>query len=194
MADFGQNAKGKPFAKFSKWADFLAQISKVEKIENTCRILASLVWIDAEFILVFNYTKISLKYCVLAKKWPFLQRVLKMANFGQNAKGKPFAKFSKWADFLAQLPKVEKIENTRRILASLVWMDAEVILVSNDIKISLKYCVLAEKWPLFSKGTQNCWFRPKCKGGPFAKFSKWPIFLAEGRKFQKIGNTSPILA
>ena len=31
-----------------------------------------------------------------------------MADFGKNAKGGPFAKFSKWADFLAQLPKVEK--------------------------------------------------------------------------------------
>ena len=31
-------------------------------------------------------------------------------------------------------------------------------------------------------------------GGPFAKFSKWPIFLAELRKLQKIANTSPILA
>ena len=28
----------------------------------------------------------------------------------------------------------------------------------------------------------------------FAKFSKWPIFLAELQKLQKIGNTSPILA
>ena len=32
------------------------------------------------------------------------------------------------------------------------------------------------------------------KGGAFAKFSKWPIFLAELRKLKKIGNTSPILA
>ena len=32
------------------------------------------------------------------------------------------------------------------------------------------------------------------KGGPFAKFSKWPIFQAELQKLQKIGNTSPILA
>ena len=31
-------------------------------------------------------------------------------------------------------------------------------------------------------------------GGPFAKFSKWPIFLAELEKLQKIGNTSPILS
>ena len=56
---------------------------------------------DAEFILVSNETKISKKYCVFAEKWLFLQRVLKMAHFGQNAKGGPFAKFSKWADFLA---------------------------------------------------------------------------------------------
>ena len=72
---------------------------------------------EAECILVFKDTKISKKYCVLAEKWLFLQRVLKMAHFGQNAKGGPFAKFSKWADFLAQIPKVEKIGNTCRILA-----------------------------------------------------------------------------
>ena len=35
-------------------------------------------------------------------------------------------------------------------------------------------------------------FGQNAKGGPFAKFSK--IFLAELRKLQKIGNTSPILA
>ena len=32
------------------------------------------------------------------------------------------------------------------------------------------------------------------KGGPFPKFSKWPIFLAEFQKLKKIGNTSLILA
>ena len=37
-------------------------------------------------------------------------------------------------------------------------------------------------------------FDQSAKGGPFAKFLKWPIFLAELRKLQKIGNTSPILA
>ena len=37
-------------------------------------------------------------------------------------------------------------------------------------------------------------FDQSAKGGPFAKFSKWPIFLAELRKLQKMGNTSPILA
>ena len=36
-------------------------------------------------------------------------------------------------------------------------------------------------------------FGQNAKGGPFAKFSKWPIFLAEFQKLQKIGNTSPIL-
>ena len=47
---------------------------------------------DAEFILVYNDSKISKKYCVLAEKWQFFQRVLKMGDFGQNAKGGPFAK------------------------------------------------------------------------------------------------------
>ena len=37
-------------------------------------------------------------------------------------------------------------------------------------------------------------FCQNVKGGPFAKFSKWPIFQAELQKLQKIGNTSPILA
>ena len=39
-------------------------------------------------------------------------------------------------------------------------------------------------------------FDQSAKGGPFAKFSKWPIFLAENRKLQKrgIANTSPIFA
>ena len=37
-------------------------------------------------------------------------------------------------------------------------------------------------------------FAQDVKGGPFAKFSKWPIFLAEVQKLQKIANTSPILA
>ena len=37
-------------------------------------------------------------------------------------------------------------------------------------------------------------FDQNAKRGPFAKFSKWPIFLAELQKLQKIANTSPILA
>ena len=37
-------------------------------------------------------------------------------------------------------------------------------------------------------------FGQNAKGGPFAKFIKWPIFFAERQKLQKIGNTSPILA
>ena len=65
---------------------------------------------DVEFILVFNDSKISKKYCVLAEKWQFFQRVLKMADFAQSAKGGPFAKFSKWADFLAELWKIQKIK------------------------------------------------------------------------------------
>ena len=41
MADFGQNAKGGPFAKFSKWPIFLAQIRKLQKMDrNTSPILA----------------------------------------------------------------------------------------------------------------------------------------------------------
>ena len=42
MADFGQNAKGGggPFAKFSKWLIFLAELEKLQKVGNTSHILA----------------------------------------------------------------------------------------------------------------------------------------------------------
>ena len=61
-----------------------------------------------------------------------------MADFGQSAKGGPFAKFSKWPIFLAELRKLQKIRNTSPIFASLVCMDAEFILVSNDTKSAKK--------------------------------------------------------
>ena len=127
---------------------------------------------DAEFILVSNASKISKKYCVLAEKWQFFQRVLKMADLAQNAKGGPFAKFSKSAVFLAELRKVQKIGNTRPLAKSLI-------------------CVLAEKWQFFQRVLKMADLAQNAKGGPFAKFS---IFLAELRKVQKIGNTRPILA
>ena len=50
---------------------------------------------DAEFSLVSNDTKNFMKKPELAEKWQFCQRVLKMGDFGQSAKGGPFAKFSK---------------------------------------------------------------------------------------------------
>ena len=40
MADFDQDAKGRPFAKFSKWPIFLAELQKLQKIGNTSLILA----------------------------------------------------------------------------------------------------------------------------------------------------------
>ena len=58
---------------------------------------------DAEFILIFIYTKNSMKEQELVEKSQFIQRVLKMGNFGKTAKGGPFAKFSKLAIFLAQI-------------------------------------------------------------------------------------------
>ena len=39
----------------------------------------------------------------LAEKWQFFYRVLKMVNFGQNAKGGPFAKFVILAILIADL-------------------------------------------------------------------------------------------
>ena len=89
---------------------------------------------DAEFILVSNGTKSAQTYWVLAEKWQFFQRVLKMADFGQHAKEGPIAKFSKWPIFLADLRKLQKIANTSPISVLLVWMDAKFILVSNDTK------------------------------------------------------------
>ena len=61
MADFEQSAKGGPFAKFSKWPIFLAEIRKLQKIRNTSAILAKLVCMDAKFILVSNDTKSAKK-------------------------------------------------------------------------------------------------------------------------------------
>ena len=40
MADFGKNAKGGAFAKFSKWPIFFAEVQKLQKIRNTSPILA----------------------------------------------------------------------------------------------------------------------------------------------------------
>ena len=56
---------------------------------------------DGEFILLSNDTKNSIKQQELAEKSQFFQSVLKMGNFGQNAKGGPFAKLSILAIFLA---------------------------------------------------------------------------------------------
>ena len=61
MADFDQSAKGGPFAKFSKWPIFLAEIRKLQKMGNTSPILAYLVCMDAEFILVSIDTKSAKK-------------------------------------------------------------------------------------------------------------------------------------
>ena len=73
---------------------------------------------DAQFILVFNDSKIFKKYCVLAEKWQFFQRVLKMADFAQSAKGGgTLCKILEWARFLAESWKVKKIGNTCPILA-----------------------------------------------------------------------------
>ena len=63
---------------------------------------------DAEFILVSTDTKISIKQQELAEKWQMFYRVLKMGDFGQSAKGRPFAKISKLAIFLATIWKAIK--------------------------------------------------------------------------------------
>ena len=63
---------------------------------------------DAGFILVSNDIKSAQTILVLAEKWQFFQRALKMADFGQNAKRGPFAKFSKWADFFGWTSEASK--------------------------------------------------------------------------------------
>ena len=65
MGNFGQSGKGGPFAKILKLAIFLDQ---GYKILDTNRILASLVLMDAKFILVSIDTKISMKQQELAEK------------------------------------------------------------------------------------------------------------------------------
>ena len=81
---------------------------------------------DAEFILVYNDSKISKKYCVLAEKWQFFQRVLKMGDFGQNAKGGPFAKILEIGRFLGWTSQASK---NRKYLSdfSLIGMDGRGI-------------------------------------------------------------------
>ena len=52
--------KGVPLQNSQNWP-FFGPILKDYKIRNTIRILASLVWMDAEFILVSINTKFSMK-------------------------------------------------------------------------------------------------------------------------------------
>ena len=47
---------------------------------------------------------------------------------------------------------------------------------------------------IFLKGTQNCQFWPKCKGGTFCKNLKIGGFLGPNLKGYKIINTNRILA
>ena len=67
-------------------------------------------------------------------------------------------------------------------------MDAEFILGSFDITISIKQQELAEKWH-FLKGTQNGQFWPKCKGGTLCKNLKIGHFFGQTSKGYKIVNT-----
>ena len=58
---------------------------------------------DVQFILVSIDTKNYMKQQELVEESQLFQRVLKMSNFGQTGKGRPVAKFSKLAIFVAQL-------------------------------------------------------------------------------------------
>ena len=81
---------------------------------------------DAEFTLVSNHTKIAKKYSVLAEKWPFFQRVLKMADFGQNAKGGTLCKILEIGRFFGWTSEGSK---NRKYLTdfSLICMDGRGI-------------------------------------------------------------------
>ena len=57
-------------------------------------------------------------------------------------------------------------------------MDAELILVSNDSKNSIKQQELAEKSQFFQRVLKMGIFGQNAKGGPFAKLSILAIFLA----------------
>ena len=70
--------------------------------------------------------------------------------------------------------------NTSRILAELLWMDAEFILVSSETKNSMKQQEVVEKSQFFSKEYSKWTILAKMqKGEPSAKFSKLASFLAE---------------
>ena len=60
-------------------------------------------------------------------------------------------------------------------------MDAEFILLSIDTKNSMKQQELVEKSQFFQRVLKMGNFGQTGKGGPFAKFSKLAIFLAQLR-------------
>ena len=68
MGKFGQSAKGGTLCEILEIGHFFGPTLKGYKILTTCRILDSLVWIDAEFILVSVDTKLSMKQQELAEK------------------------------------------------------------------------------------------------------------------------------
>ena len=63
---FWPKCKGGTLCKNLEIGHFLGHTLKGYKIVNTGRVL---VWMDAEFILVFTDTKISMKQQELAEKW-----------------------------------------------------------------------------------------------------------------------------
>ena len=99
---------------------------------------------NAQFILVSIDTKISMKQQELAEKAFFLKGT-QNGEFWPKCKGGTLCKKLKIGHFFGLTLKGYKILNTSRILASLVWMDAEFILVSIDTTICIKQQELAEK-------------------------------------------------
>ena len=97
-------------------------------------------------------------------------------RFWPKCKGGTLCKNLEIGHFFGHTLKDYKIVNTSRILASLVWMDANFILVCTDTKISMKQQELAEKWQ-FSKGYSKWAILAKVqRGDPLQKSRNWPFF------------------
>ena len=87
-------------------------------------------------------TRISCKIAIFRKG-------TQNGQFWPKCKGGTLCKILKIGHFFRPTLKGYKILNTSRILASLVWMDAECILVFFDTKIFMQQQELAEKWQSF---------------------------------------------
>ena len=70
-------------------------------------------------------------------------------RFWPKCKGGTLCKNLEIGHFLGHTLKGYTIVNTSRSLAQLVWMDAEIILVSTYTKISMKQQESADKWQIF---------------------------------------------
>ena len=77
MSNFGQNARGVPFAFCPKCPISMAELQKPQQIGNTYRISVPLIWLDAEFILVPLDTITRINKQLLAENASFLKKCSK---------------------------------------------------------------------------------------------------------------------